>query len=241
MEIFLEFLFELIFEPILIVLFYGPIEILSTPIELAAKTSQKRGLPKWLRIVLATLMIVAVIASIAAIAVGAVLISKFVSDVERTRGIVLLVVGIVLFVAYCISSIALYCNKDVRRARKIAAAKKKFRSCSKFAQILGRGVTVDIDRPVGCAHPVYEHIALEVNCGSVRGQICLDGSCQCAFVLGVEEPLDVFEGTVSAVICRGEDDENIWIVTPENYAVTQEEVLSKTHFEDENYAVELLR
>ena len=80
---------------------------------------------------------------------------------------------------------------------------------------LGKKVTVTVDRPIGSVHPEYPDIIYPVNYGYVEGIFAPDGEEQDAYILGTDTPLDKFTGLVAAVIVRENDDEDKWVVVPE--------------------------
>ena len=71
--------------------------------------------------------------------------------------------------------------------------------------MLGKTVTVFIDRPLGTYHPNHKDLYYPVNYGYIPGIIAGDGEEQDAYVLGVEEPLQEFTGVVIAIIHREDD------------------------------------
>jgi len=96
---------------------------------------------------------------------------------------------------------------------------------------LGRTVTVNIDRPKGSAHPEHPDMIYGVNYGFVENGILMpDGEEADAYVLGTDEPVGEFTGTVAAVLRRLDDDEDKLIVVPEGMNVTREQIRRETHF-----------
>ena len=96
---------------------------------------------------------------------------------------------------------------------------------------LGRTVNVVIDRPKGSVHPNCPNMIYGVNYGYVRnGRIMPDGEAVDAYLLGVDEPVCEFTGTVAAVIHRRDDDEDKLVVIPEGKTVAAEDIRRETHF-----------
>lgn len=81
--------------------------------------------------------------------------------------------------------------------------------------IIGRKVTVVIDRPLGSVHPQHKSIIYAVNYGYIREIIAIDGEYQDCYVLGENKPLKAFEDVVTAIIHRKNDVEDKWIVVKE--------------------------
>lgn len=71
--------------------------------------------------------------------------------------------------------------------------------------MIGRRVTVIVDRPLGSCHPRHRDICYPVNYGYIPGVMAPDGEEQDAYILGVSEPVQEFSGKVIAVIHRFDD------------------------------------
>ncbi|MDE5995678.1 MAG: inorganic pyrophosphatase, partial [Eubacterium sp.] len=67
-----------------------------------------------------------------------------------------------------------------------------------YRDIIGKTVTITIDRPLGSVHPKHKDIVYTVNYGFVEVILGGDGEEQDAYVLGVNEPLSAFTGMVIA-------------------------------------------
>lgn len=98
--------------------------------------------------------------------------------------------------------------------------------------MLGRTVTVTIDRPLGSVHPKHPDIFYSVNYGYVEGVMAPDGQWQDAYILGVTVPLKSFTGVVAAVIHRRDDVEDKWVVLPEGMTITEAQILEETFFQE---------
>ncbi|MBP3437418.1 MAG: inorganic pyrophosphatase [Clostridia bacterium] len=107
--------------------------------------------------------------------------------------------------------------------------------------MIGKRVHVVVDRPKGSVHPKHKSIVYEVNYGYVPSVIGGDGEEQDAYILGVDEPLDAFDGVVIAIIHRSDDNETKWIVAPENKQFSDEEIIEKTRFQEKYFHITLLR
>lgn len=105
--------------------------------------------------------------------------------------------------------------------------------------MLGKSVTVKIDRPLGSAHPDYPDMIYPVNYGYVEDIIADDGEEQDAYILGVDTPLDTFTGKVIAIIHRENDIEDKWVVAPDDMTFTEKEILSLTHFQEKYFDIEI--
>lgn len=66
--------------------------------------------------------------------------------------------------------------------------------------MIGKTVKVIVDRPTGTYHPKHPDIYYSVNYGYIPGIIAPDGEEQDAYILGVNEPVKEFTGSVIAII-----------------------------------------
>ena len=64
----------------------------------------------------------------------------------------------------------------------------------KVILLVGRVVTVTVDRPLGSTHPTHKDIVYPVNYGYVEGMPAPDGEWQDAYILGAEKPVTEFTG-----------------------------------------------
>ena len=106
--------------------------------------------------------------------------------------------------------------------------------------MIGRIVTVTIDRPLGSCHPKHPDIYYSVNYGYIEGIIAPDGEEQDAYILGVDIPLQTFTGEVIAVIRRKDDVEDKWVVAPEGMTFSKEKIEELTRFQEQYFASEVI-
>lgn len=98
--------------------------------------------------------------------------------------------------------------------------------------MIGRTVTVTVDRPLGSRHPRYRETRYPVNYGYVKGVPAPDGEEQDAYILGVDEPVSEFTGKVIAILRRLDDVEEKWVVAPEDRSFTAEEIMERVSFQE---------
>ena len=103
--------------------------------------------------------------------------------------------------------------------------------------VIGRGVCVKVDRPMGSRHPEHREMVYPVNYGYIEGIIAPDGEEQDAYILGVVEPVETFYGKVIAVIHREDDIEEKWIIAPDGVSFTKEEILAQVWFQEKYFRV----
>ena len=105
--------------------------------------------------------------------------------------------------------------------------------------VLGRIVTVKVDRPMGSWHPEHTDLYYPVNYGYIEGIMAADGEEQDAYLLGVNEPVEEYTGKVIAVVHRYDDVEEKWVVVPEKYEITEDEICEKIHFQEKFFCSEI--
>ena len=107
-------------------------------------------------------------------------------------------------------------------------------------RLLGKSVTVIVDRPLGTTHPNHNDIIYPVNYGYIENIIAGDGEEQDAYILGVDEKLNIFKGTVIAIIHRNDDVEDKLVVAPNNMKFTSKEIMEKVHFQEQYFETEII-
>lgn len=99
---------------------------------------------------------------------------------------------------------------------------------------IGKRVSVDIDRPMGSKHPEHGHV-YPVNYGYIPDTVAEDGEEQDAYILGVFEPVERFEGVCIAVIHRADDVEDKLVVAPEGRQFTDDQIAALTEFQERHF------
>ena len=105
---------------------------------------------------------------------------------------------------------------------------------------IGNIVQVKIDRPMGSKHPKHDFI-YPVNYGFVPNTISGDGEELDCYVLGIDNPIDSFQGKCIAVIHRTNDNDDKLIVVPEEKNYTDEEIRKLTNFQEQYFESEIVR
>ena len=106
--------------------------------------------------------------------------------------------------------------------------------------MLGKIVTVTVNRPLGSYHPKNKDIYYPINYGYIEGIIAPDGEEQDAYILGVDKPVEKCTGKVIAVIHRLNDVEDKWVVCPENMTFSKEEIAEKVMFQEQFFNTEII-
>lgn len=105
--------------------------------------------------------------------------------------------------------------------------------------MLGKIVTVTVDRPLGSYHPKHKDIYYSLNYGYIPGIFAADGEEQDAYILGVNEPVKEFTGKVVAIIHRFDDVEEKWVVAPEGASFTRGEIAQLVAFQEQFFQTEI--
>ncbi len=96
---------------------------------------------------------------------------------------------------------------------------------------LNKDVLVKIDRKLGSKHPKHGFI-YTLNYGYIHNTISGDGEELDAYVLGVYEPIEEFEGKVIAIIHRTNDEDDKLIVAPKNINYSDDAIKALTEFQE---------
>ena len=98
-------------------------------------------------------------------------------------------------------------------------------------------VKVIVDRPLGSYHPQYKDLYYPINYGYIEGLIAGDNEPQDVYILGVNQPIQAFEGEVIAIIHRLDDNEDKWVVANQSYTI--EEIKEATHFQEQYFKIQI--
>ena len=120
-------------------------------------------------------------------------------------------------------------------------ARKNESYSKRLLGLLGKEVEVKVDGPLGSAHPKYPDSTYPVNYGFIESMRAPDGDFQDAYILGVDEPVSSFTGTVIAIIRRLDDVEDKLVVAPKGVSYRDEEILAKLHFQGRYFRSVLIR
>ena len=107
-------------------------------------------------------------------------------------------------------------------------------------EYLGKKVFVKMDRPLGCKHPKHGFV-YPVNYGFIPNTISGDGEELDAYVLGVHEPLENYEGYVKAIIHRINDNDDKLVVMPKDKDYTDDQIRALTEFQEQYFKSEIIR
>lgn len=105
---------------------------------------------------------------------------------------------------------------------------------------LGKTVQVTMDRPLGSTHPKHGFV-YDVNYGYITGIKAPDGEDLDAYFLGVDAPMQTGEGVCIAIAHRRDNDDDKLIVVPKGVTMTDEEILSAIHFQEQWFDTVIVR
>ena len=106
--------------------------------------------------------------------------------------------------------------------------------------MIGRIVTVTVDRPLGSLHPKHPDMYYPINYGYIEGVFAADDEEQDAYILGITEPVETFTGPIIAIIHRHDDVEDKWVVAPDGVTYTKEEIEQLTHFQEQYFDIHII-
>ena len=105
---------------------------------------------------------------------------------------------------------------------------------------LNQLVTVVIDRPLGSRHPRWGFV-YPVNYGYAPGAPAPDGEELDAYVLGVAEPLEMFNGRCIAIIHRLDDQDDKLVLVPDGLTLSDAAIRALTHFQEQYFKTRIVR
>ena len=105
---------------------------------------------------------------------------------------------------------------------------------------LGKTISIIIDRPFGSKHPKHGFI-YPVNYGYVPNTVSGDGEELDAYLLGVFNPVDEFEGDCIAIIHRTNDDDDKLVVVPKGKEYSDDAINALTEFQEQYFEHIIIR
>ncbi len=105
---------------------------------------------------------------------------------------------------------------------------------------LGKIIKIKIDRPFGTKHPKHGFI-YPVNYGYVPNTISADGEELDAYLLGVFEPVENYEGECIAIIHRTNDDDDKLVIVPQGKTYSDDAINALTEFQEQYFEHIIIR
>lgn len=100
---------------------------------------------------------------------------------------------------------------------------------SNLIDYLGKNVEIKVDRPLGSKHPDHDFI-YSLNYGYIPNTLSGDGEEIDAYILGVYNKVEAFNGKVIAIIHRFDDNEDKLVVCNDNEEYSIEAIKTLTNF-----------
>ena len=105
---------------------------------------------------------------------------------------------------------------------------------------LGKTINIKIDRKLGSKHPKHGFI-YTVNYGYVPNTISGDKEELDAYLLGVFEPVEEYNGRVIAIIHRTNDNDDKLIVVDKDKNYTDDQIRALTEFQEQYFESIIIR
>ena len=105
--------------------------------------------------------------------------------------------------------------------------------------MIGKIVTVIVDRPINSQHPTYPNTVYPINYGFIPNILAKDGEEQDAYIVGINIPITKFTGKIVAIIHRKNDIETKFVVAPKTLTLTEDEIFKAVHFQEQYFNIEI--
>lgn len=101
---------------------------------------------------------------------------------------------------------------------------------------LGKTVRIKIDRPIGYVHKnPGKTLVYPINYGYIPGVLGGDGEELDVYLLGVDEPVEEFEGRIIGIVYRQNDVEDKLIMAPVGAAFDKKTIEKQIDFQEKYY------
>lgn len=101
-------------------------------------------------------------------------------------------------------------------------------------------VKIKIDRPLGTKHPKHGFVYC-LNYGFVHETTAPDWEEIDAYVLGIFDPIDEFEGLCIAIVHRTNDNDDKLVIVPKGLNYSNEQIKALTEFQERFFKSEIIR
>lgn len=100
----------------------------------------------------------------------------------------------------------------------------------------GKTVRIKIDRPIGYVHKKPgKTLVYPINYGYIPGVLGGDGEELDVYLLGVDEPVEKFEGRIIGIVYRQNDVEDKLIMAPAGAAFDKKTIEKQIDFQEKYY------
>lgn len=107
------------------------------------------------------------------------------------------------------------------------------------ASFLGQIVEIEIDRPLGSAHPKHPDLIYPVNYGFIPGVLGGDGEELDVYLLGVDKPASKYPAQIIAIVHRLDDEEDKLVGAPVGTHFTKAEIKKSVAFQEQYFKTEV--
>ncbi len=104
---------------------------------------------------------------------------------------------------------------------------------------LGKTVAIEIDRPLGSAHPCHDGLVYPVNYGYIPGVSGGDGEELDVYLLGVDEAVKACTACVIGIVHRRDDEEDKLIAAPRGMIFTKSQMAQAVAFQERYFESEI--
>ena len=108
-----------------------------------------------------------------------------------------------------------------------------------YKDFLGKKVKAVMDRPMGSKHPKWNFI-YPINYGYIPNTISGDGEELDAYIVGIFEPVEEYEGKCIAAIHRLDDDDDKLVIAPEEKIYTKQQIEALVEFQERFFEHEII-
>ena len=105
---------------------------------------------------------------------------------------------------------------------------------------LNKTLEIKIDRPMGSKHPKHGFI-YPINYGYVPNTVSGDGEELDAYLLGIFEPVEEYEGECIAIIHRTNDNDDKLVVAPVGKYYSNDAINALTEFQEQYFEHIIIR
>ena len=105
---------------------------------------------------------------------------------------------------------------------------------------LGKILKIKLDRPFGSKHPKHGFI-YPINYGYVPNTISGDGEELDAYLLGIFEPVEDYEGECIAIIHRTNDNDDKLVIVPQGKNYSNDAIEALTEFQEQYFEHIIIR
>ena len=108
-----------------------------------------------------------------------------------------------------------------------------------YKDFLGKKVKAVMDRPMGSKHPKWNFI-YPINYGYIPNTISGEGEELDAYIVGIFEPVEEYEGKCIAAIHRLDDDDDKLVIAPEEKTYTKQQIEALVEFQERFFEHEII-